>query len=290
MNTHMLRTLLKLSEVGSFGRAAEELNMTVSAVSMQMKSLEKSLGAQILDRRYRPPRLTPVGRGIVKHAEVIVSEEQLLFGACMSDDVLAGRFRLGLIMTASVRLLPKLLGHAMRTMPATTLQVTTGLTRELTDLVADGRLDAALVTATPERLGLLNHDTILQERLMFAVPGDSWAAARSLAALDIPFIRFSPQSGVGEVITDYLGGSFIASARSIVLDSVEAIMECVNCSIGYALLPEPDILRYARDSVAVIGADGGPVRDISLITRRDSISTKHRNALLTLLDTSGVCT
>ena len=288
MKTQLLRTLLKLSEVGSFSTTAEELNMTVSAVSMQMKSLENSLNVQIFDRRYRPPRLTPIGRGIVEHAEVIVREEQLLMSACIADDVLAGRFKLGLITTASVRLLPELLGYAMRNMPATTLQVTTGLTRELTHLVADGRLDAAIVTATPERLSLLNYDTILEERLVFAIPGDSWETTSSMEALDIPFIRFSPESGVGEVITGYLRGTFIDNAESIVLDSVEAIMECVNLGLGYALLPEPDILRYARDSVVVIGANDGMVRDVSLITRRDSISTKHRNALLKLLDKSGL--
>ncbi len=282
MQTRVLRTFLKVSQVQSFATAAQELNMTVSAVSMQIKNLENQLNVQLFDRGFRPPLLTPIGRQILRNVESIVFEENKLRNMCVPQNTLAGDLELGFIMTASVRLLPRFLQKAAVHSPSASFTIRTGLSKELTDQVVSGKLDAAIVTTT-EMDGNLRYDSLLNDRLVFGIPANAWSQSRRITDLNLPFLHFSPHSGVGEVIAQTVRGSIAETHQCIVLDSIEAIVECVNMGIGYTLLPEPDLIRYASDSAVAINPDTQATREISLITRIDDISANYRGILVDLL-------
>ena len=282
MQISALQTFYKISQVQSFAVAAQELNMTTSAVSMQMKNLELHLDAVLFDRSFRPPLLTPVGRQILGTVEAIVIEQSNLRRICLPKDTLAGEFELGLIMTASVRLLPGFLQSAALHAPLARFKVRTGLSRELMEQVADGRLDAAIVTTT-RKVRNLRFDSILTDRLVFAVPAKAWHKAKQIKNLSIPFLQFTPYSGVGEVIAESVRGWVSQNQEYIVLDSIETIVECVNRGIGYTLLPEPDLRRYTNRSIITVTPEREATRDISLVTRSDSISAMYCSALVDLL-------
>ena len=54
---------------------------------------------------------------------------------------------------------------------------------------------------------------------------------------------------------------------NLVLDSVEAIMECVKAGVGFTLLPEPDVQRLADDQVVIIEPEGKDLhRHLALVT------------------------
>jgi DNA-binding transcriptional LysR family regulator len=61
MSIRALKTLLAVHEHQSFQAAARTLHLTLPAVSMQMRQLEKIYEASLFDRSTRPPTLTPVG-------------------------------------------------------------------------------------------------------------------------------------------------------------------------------------------------------------------------------------
>ena len=82
MNIRALETLVQISQVQSFSTAAEIRNMTLSAVSMQMKALEAELDVELFDRQSRPPRLTPLGRQVAVQARAILSERDGLTMLC----------------------------------------------------------------------------------------------------------------------------------------------------------------------------------------------------------------
>ena len=86
--------------------------MTLSAVSTQIKTLEEELGVLLFDRAHRPPRLTPQGHAVCARAEDVLERETALVAECQTGGALAGRFRIGFVATASIRLLPDFLAHA----------------------------------------------------------------------------------------------------------------------------------------------------------------------------------
>ncbi len=76
LDSRKLLAFVTLVRVGSFTLAAEELNITQSAVSHSIKSLEDELNLRLVDRRGRKIRLTPPGQQLLKHAHRILTEMQ----------------------------------------------------------------------------------------------------------------------------------------------------------------------------------------------------------------------
>ena len=271
MQTRSLETLVRINQVQSFSKAARLQNMTLSALSMQMKALEKELNAELFDRTFRPPKLTPLGKRIAEQSGKVLKEQNTLKELCASDGALVGSFRLGVIQSASVRLLPSFLRSVKARAPHSSFELCSGLSEHLNEQVALGVLDAAIVTRVQEQLPNLHFERISQEEMCFAVP-----EAHAKTAIDdlpniLPFIHFRATSGIGNLIARSIEAQTNKPRNSIVLDSLEASVECVKAGLGYTLLPLPDILRCADESLHIhTGGVGAMSREIALVTRKEN--------------------
>ena len=76
LDSRKLLAFVTLAQVGSFTLAALELNVTQSAVSHSIKSLENELDLKLVDRRGRHIRLTPPGKNLLAHAHRILENMQ----------------------------------------------------------------------------------------------------------------------------------------------------------------------------------------------------------------------
>ena len=286
MHTRSLKTLVRVSALGSFAKVAEEMNTTISTVSMQIKSLEEQLDLDIFDRSHRPPQLTPVGRMVCERAKVILDAEREMLGLSGKQDVLNGNFRIGFIPTASVRLLPSFLKNARETQPNASFELETALSEVLELRVQSGMLDAAIVTESGQRKSDLNYHLIRSEPLMFAVPKAFEAMDITEIRKHVPFLQFNPGSGIGKIIQRYMShGSDSAGKQDVVLESVEAIVECVNEGLGFTLLAKPDIARYATEKCFVTPMRSEMLsRRISLVMPRGGVSDAICAPLLALFN------
>jgi len=268
MQTRHLKTLVKISQVESFATAAAQLDMTLSSVSMQMKTLEGELNVSLFDRTHRPPQLTPIGREIAAKAEAVIAAEHALVAVSSTDDVLSGKYRIGFVATASVRLLPLFLKNAAQNAPNAQFEVETGLSEILEEKILSGQLDAAVVTASGQVQKGLQYDVLRKETLYFAIP-DKFKSKKPAELIgELPFLHFNPNSGIGKLIAGQISVlTNKALAQAIVLDSVEAIMQCVNEGIGFTVLAEPDIKRYGSKNVKLIELSSGKIsRSLVLAT------------------------
>ncbi|MES9927624.1 MAG: LysR family transcriptional regulator, partial [Candidatus Thiodiazotropha sp. 6PDIVS] len=73
MDTEQLKTFLEVSKTRHFGRAAQQLFLSQSAVSSRIKSLEEQLGTPLFVRNRNDIQLTPAGNRLLSHAENILS-------------------------------------------------------------------------------------------------------------------------------------------------------------------------------------------------------------------------
>lgn len=76
MDIELLRTFLEVNRTGHFGKAADNLYLTQSAVSARIKQLEESLGVILFERQRNNIRLTASGMRFLRHAETIVASWQ----------------------------------------------------------------------------------------------------------------------------------------------------------------------------------------------------------------------
>ncbi|MEM7642404.1 MAG: LysR family transcriptional regulator, partial [Pseudomonadota bacterium] len=234
MQNRDLATLRMIASTGSFRETAERLNMTLSAVSMQMKALEITLGGTLFDRSVRPPRLTALGRAAASAAGRVLDAERDLRALTGPDAPLAGRFRLGLVASVGPRLLPGFLRRRPISLPHATFTFHTGLSEALDQGVESGRIDAAILTATGVPAGGLRHRLLLRDPLMRAVPPD--------LEEDAPFLQFAPSTGIGRLIAATLADHPDLTRRPrLVLDHVDTIRACLAAGIGTTILPQVDL-------------------------------------------------
>jgi DNA-binding transcriptional LysR family regulator len=289
MQTRALRTLALISQVGSFATAAGRLNMTLSAVSMQMKMLERDLDADLFDRSFRPPRLTPLGRTVAAKAAAMVEQEEELQAICRPGGDLRGRFRIGFVATASVRLLPRFLLRSREAAPAAAFDIETGLSEHLEQRLLGGRLDVAVVTASADPDPALDYLRLRREELVFAAPAGSGPLEPGRLAASMPFLQFMPGTGIGKLIASHIAEQLPEPpGRTIVLDSIEAIVECVKAGVGFTLLPRPDVERYADDRIHSRSTGRQPLaRELVLATQKGSPSYRLRQLFANLFPKEG---
>lgn len=145
LDIDLLKTFLAISDTGSFTRAAEEVNKTQSAVSMQMKRLEELLGRPLFARDGRASRFTPDGERLVEYARrlVALNDEAV---ATFKRPELTGTVRFGTPDDYADRFLPEILARFARTHPLVTVDVDCLNTSVLFERTKRGELDLSLVT------------------------------------------------------------------------------------------------------------------------------------------------
>lgn len=285
MQTRALRNLLKIAKVGSFLHASAQLNMTLSALSMQMKALELELDVKLFDRSVRPPRLTPIGRLIVEKAEDVIARTDMLLDLCVQNDDLVGRFRVGFVTSAAARLLPDFLQNTQHQLKHAIFTFETGLSKALQEKVQTGRLDAAIVTGSTDHASGLNQMVLRKEPFVFAAHADIAAGGLQNLLDHHRFFRFTPQTGIGQVIADAMKTiDRPTDASTVVLDNIEAIMGCVTAGLGFTLLPAPDVKRYAQRDLVTFAAPADLHRALLLVTRREDFSGRRLDLLAAQFD------
>jgi len=165
-----LRYFDALMETGHFGRAADRCAVTQPALSMQIKELEAVLGAPLFERTSGGVRSTAFGTEAIQRARAILSAvSDLERSAHPGSDVLAGPFRLGIIPSVSPGLLPPLLLALPRAAPALALTLEESVTDRLYVALADGGLDAIVVSLPPPS-GEFGFEPLMEDRFLFATP------------------------------------------------------------------------------------------------------------------------
>jgi LysR family hydrogen peroxide-inducible transcriptional activator len=144
-----LRYFVALAETRHFGQAALHCHVTQPALSMQIKDLERELGARLIERAPRGALLTPAGIEVARRARAILqSARDLADVARQHADVLSGALRVGVIPTIGPYLLPSVLPRLHKAFPNLQLSVRETQTSVLARELLAGSLDL-LILALP---------------------------------------------------------------------------------------------------------------------------------------------
>lgn len=136
-----------LAQARNFGRAAEMMNVSQPALSMQIKELEGILGVELVERLPRDVRLTRAGREVLDRATRVLAEAQELETTARLQG-LHGPLTLGMIPTIAPYLLPGALARLRAADISRDLRLREAQTATLLADLRDGGLDA-IVLADP---------------------------------------------------------------------------------------------------------------------------------------------
>jgi DNA-binding transcriptional LysR family regulator len=140
-----LRALVEFAHVGSIAGAADRLFRTPSAITRQVQRLEAALGAELLDRSVKPPRLNSLGSRVLEQARDLLQRTQALKSLASRDAEPHGLLRIGLAHPLAEGTLVEPIRALTETYPKVRLLLLSERTPELFNRLVAGELDVAVV-------------------------------------------------------------------------------------------------------------------------------------------------
>ncbi len=230
-----------LSEQRNFRRAADVLNITQPALSLQIKEMEERLGNLLVERQARDILLTPFGRIILEHCLNVLRAAQSLEDAAKWHGTIGGRLSLGVIPTIAPYLLPQALAQLRARDLALDVQVYEAKTEILEQKLRSGELDAA-VMALPSTGDDLVDVELFEDRFLLA------GTDMRLSQYADPLIPDDLQTGqlmlleAGNCLTDQTlqlcGRTRSHPQINMGASSMATLMRLVATGFGVTVIPE----------------------------------------------------
>jgi DNA-binding transcriptional LysR family regulator len=272
LNLDQLEALREVVALGSFSSAAERLNLTQPAISLQIKQLESRLGVRLVERFGKRAFATAAGSDLLAHGRRLFDEAAAaLATARRHRGGVAGRVRIGTGATACIHILPAALRELRVNYPDLEIVVTTGNTDEIVRAVEDNALDLALVTM-PVRGQRIAATPLHDEKLVAVLPPAGKGPARLGPAdfVGTPLILYERGGTTSRIIEAWFARAGIAAKPVMELGSAEAIKRLVGVGLGRSILPEVSVRAEASSGeLAVRPLSPALARTLALIRRRD---------------------
>jgi DNA-binding transcriptional LysR family regulator len=172
MELRHLRYFIAVAEEKSFTRAAARLGIQQPPLSQQVQALEYELRIKLLERLPRGVQLTPGGAVFLEEARAVLAGlDRGATRALRTADGMEGAITVGFTSSVTAhRLAPEIIRTFRHNYPNVALEFNEGNAADLTDAVARGELDAAIVRAPVAQAGDLCFYTLLVEELLIALP------------------------------------------------------------------------------------------------------------------------
>jgi len=154
----LLKTFLAIIDTGGFTSASQRVHRTQSAISMQVKRLEDTIGQPLFERTGRSFRITAEGEVLVPYARRLLKLHEETVAAMIKPNV-AGAVKIGIIDDYALRFLPNILSRFAAAYPQVQVTVRCEPTSLLVPALENGELDLVLVNGNPGEDGeIIRHD------------------------------------------------------------------------------------------------------------------------------------
>ena len=146
VNFHQLRIFHAVATHLSFSRAAEALEISQPAVSIQVRELEKSLGATLFHRRAKGLRITEVGETVYAYSKQIFSLSNKMVATVQEmQDLKTGHLTLGASTTPGEFVLPMAIGQFRKQFPDIQVELVIANTRSIIQRILNREMDLGMV-------------------------------------------------------------------------------------------------------------------------------------------------
>src|SRR5919201_2103179 len=208
MDTRQLAAFCAVVERKSFSQAAERLGVTQPAVSLQVRSLEKRLGRQLLDRSGRRVEPTEAGLALYRGAQRMLALEGQLLEELEGGDgaELGGTLEVGASTGPVSTVVPVLLGEFQRRNPGVVISLSISDTQTVVDRVADRELELGVVGAARRHRGVV-FEPLFRDEVVLACPPKHRFAGKTISLDDLrsePLLVMQEGAGVRQGIEDEL--------------------------------------------------------------------------------------
>ncbi|WP_310529879.1 LysR family transcriptional regulator [Nocardioides sp.] len=287
-----LTSLRAVDTHGSVVGAADALGFTPSAISQQVKRLERQAGVALLERVGRGVMLTEHGRRLVTDGSRLLSDlEQLESGLHRDAGRVAGRLRVASFSTAMRGLVAPVVRTLLDAHPDLALTLTEREPWDTIDLVASGQQDLGIVHSwgdvplhVPEHLV---GTTIARDVADVIVPRGHRLAGRTRVSprdlVDEPWVATPEGTICRQWLMRMYDGTGRAPRIAHVAMEFDSHLALVGAGLGIALIPRLGRGPLADDVVAVAAHRPVPTREITVLHRASMVDSPAVRAVVAAL-------
>lgn len=262
----------------SYSRAANYMNLTQPAVSMQIKQLETELGLQLLVKTGKRVTLNQAGEEMLRQTRRVLSQllitEETMAGFHLTDSTKGGLLHLGVVATAHY-FAPALLMAFAKQWPGVKFKLTVDQRENILRMLQAHQLDVAIAGYPPSEADVEAEVFAQNPHYVVAAANHPLSGQQNIpweALRDEPFIFREPGSATRQFFEHLLQAQSLQVKLSMELSGNETVKQAVIAGMGISFLSAHSFQNEIQaDKLAVLDMQNMPkMLDWCLLQRRDS--------------------
>jgi DNA-binding transcriptional LysR family regulator len=294
MQIETLKIFCDLVEAASFSKAAELNSITQSAVSQQIRALEKKYKVALIERGKKHFSVTAEGR-VFLHAskEILRAYDGLSERLEELQTTVTGQLRISTVYSIGLYELPRILKAFRKSYPVVDVSVEYLRSAQVYQRVAEDTADLGLVAYPTRRKGVAVEDCWRDKLVLICPPSHRLAHYRSVPidALDGErFISFAFDQPTRKAIDRIFKLHKVKIRRTMEFDNIETLKRTVAIEDGISIVPLTTVDEEKKlGSLVPVEIESAEMwRPIGLLQRRTRSQTSVMRAFVTMLKKSDV--
>ena len=277
MQIESLKAFCDLAETESFTKAAQINNVTQSAVSQQISSIERQFKSLLIERSKKKFRLTREGKMLYDFSKQIIQTYDSLHNKLQElNDIISGTIRVATIYSIGLHDLPPYIKRFLKSYPTVNVHVEYRRANQVYDDVLSNLVDLGLV-AYPIRQGKLETVALRKDPLVLIChPQHPFAKAKTVklkALAGQKFIGFEPDIPTRKALDRILKESHVDVNHVMEFDNIETVKRAVEIDAGISIVPQGTILQeVAKQTLAQVQLEDGEFfRPLAAIYKKNKV-------------------
>ncbi|GAL01705.1 LysR family transcriptional regulator [Nonlabens ulvanivorans] len=280
---HQLEIFFKISQLKSITKAAEELNLTQPAVSIQLKKFQDQFPLPLTEYLGRKIHITEFGKEIADTAENILEQvATITYKSAAYEGKIAGKLNISVVSTGKY-VMPYFLSDFLKKYPGIDLTMNVTNKSEVIKSIEDNTVDFAMVSVLPDHLKISRIELMRNELFLLGKdnPSKSGMQMSTQEFKKLKLIYREKGSATRQAMESFLDQQKFTNHKKIELVSNEAVKQAVIAGLGYSIMPIIGIKNELKNKeVQII-----PIKNLPIITNWNLIwlsSKKQSPAALAL--------
>ena len=277
MQIESLKVFCDLAETESFTKAAQINNITQSAVSQQISSLERQFKSLLIERSKKRFRLTREGQVLYEYSKQILNTFDSMTNRLQEiKDIVSGTIRVATIYSIGLHDLPPYLKKFLKAYPTVNVHVEYRRSNQVYEDVLSNIVDLGLV-AYPSKDAKLEVVPLRKDMLvLIAHPQHPLAKSKTLKLRDLSgqkFIGFEPDIPTRRAIDKILKDEDVNVNVVMEFDNIETVKRAVEIDAGVAIVPVGTVTQEVSKATlaAITIEDAQFYRPLAAIYKKNKV-------------------
>ena len=241
MELRQLQTFIQAAQLQSFSRAAEHLGYSQSAVTVQIRLLEKELGTRLFDRMGKQVILTAQGQKFLSHANTVLYEVNRARQSMYEDEELKNPLHIGTIESLCTAKFPRIVSQFREHFPKVKFQITVGSPEELIRMMEHDQLDMIYILDAPRWSENWVKALESIEPIVFVSSPSFFSNGKTRLTLDEvlkePFFLTEKNANYRQALDLYLASCHRALSPVLEISDTAFIIQMLEQNRGLSFLP-----------------------------------------------------